>query len=89
MRVSLHHRTRYAFSRPLSLSPHIVRLRPAPHTRTLVEAYSLRIVPFEHFLVAESRRAGRFFAFGHTPGAFPEQEEPSSPLFPLTLDLRR
>ena len=32
VRVSLHHSTRYAYDRPVSFSPHVVRLRPAPHT---------------------------------------------------------
>jgi uncharacterized protein (DUF2126 family) len=41
-------------------------------------------------LVAESRRAARFFAFGHTPGSFPPDiEKEQNQLFPLTLDLRR
>jgi len=40
-------------------------------------------------LVAESRRAARFFAFGHSPGEFEQKEEAKNPLFPLTLDLRR
>jgi uncharacterized protein (DUF2126 family) len=40
-------------------------------------------------LVAESRRAARFFQFGHSSGSFPQEEEAPNPLFPLTLDLRR
>ena len=38
---------------------------------------------------AESRRAGRFFRFGHTPGALEPPPEETNPDFPLTLDLRR
>lgn len=33
IRVALHHKTHYTYERPISLSPHIVRLRPAVHTR--------------------------------------------------------
>ena len=33
-----------------TLSPHIFRLRPAPHCRTPIQAYSLRIRPEEHFI---------------------------------------
>ncbi len=40
-------------------------------------------------LVAESRRKARFLPFGHTPGTMVVGPEPTNPLFPLTLDLRR
>jgi uncharacterized protein (DUF2126 family) len=39
-------------------------------------------------LVAESRRAARFFPFGHTPGGYPEASDEKNPLLPMTLDLR-
>ena len=40
-------------------------------------------------LEAESRRATRFFAFGHTPGEVKIPHPEINPEFPLTLDLRR
>ncbi|MCA9229518.1 MAG: transglutaminase family protein [Planctomycetales bacterium] len=40
-------------------------------------------------LEAESRRATRFFAFGHTPGQVTLPTPETNPEFPLTLDLRR
>jgi len=49
-RVALHHRTSYRFDRPVSLSPHEIRLRPAPHCRTLVLGYSLNVTPDTYFL---------------------------------------
>ena len=48
--VNLNHRTTYHYDRPVGLSPHVVRLRPAPHCRTPIEAYSLRIAPADHFI---------------------------------------
>ncbi len=50
IRVALNHLTRYRYDRPVTLSPHLVRLRPAPHCRAPVEAYSLRITPADHFI---------------------------------------
>ena len=48
--VALNHLTHYRYDRLISLSPQIVRLRPAPHCRTRILAYSLRVEPAEHFI---------------------------------------
>ena len=45
IRVALHHKTVYQYDRPVTLSPQVVRLRPAPHSRTPVHSYSLRSNP--------------------------------------------
>ena len=50
IRVALRHVTSYTYDRPVTLSPHIVRLRPAPHTRTPIPAYSLTIEPDSHYM---------------------------------------
>ncbi|WP_254513570.1 transglutaminase family protein [Anatilimnocola floriformis] len=50
IRVALHHRTSYRFDRPVTLLPHVVRLRPAPHCRTPILSYSLKVQPEEQFL---------------------------------------
>jgi uncharacterized protein (DUF2126 family)/transglutaminase-like putative cysteine protease len=50
IRVALRHVTRYTYDRPVSFNPHVVRLRPAPHARTPVASYSLRVEPTPHFL---------------------------------------
>jgi uncharacterized protein (DUF2126 family)/transglutaminase-like putative cysteine protease len=43
IQVALEHRSTYEFDRPVRLLPHVVRLRPAPHCRTPVLAYSLSV----------------------------------------------
>ena len=48
--VAVNHRTQYEYDRLVTLAPHVIRLRPAPHCRTPVTRYSLRIDPPDHFL---------------------------------------
>ncbi len=48
--AALHHVTRYKYDRPVQLGPQVVRLRPAPHCRSNVISYSLRVEPAEHFV---------------------------------------
>lgn len=50
IRVALHHKTTYEFDRPVEIAPHVLRLRPAPHSRTPILAYSLKVQPDEHFI---------------------------------------
>lgn len=48
--VALNHVTHYKYDRRVGLSPQVVRLRPAPHCRTPILSYSLRIEPGNHFI---------------------------------------
>ena len=48
--VALHHKTHYTYDREVGHSPHVVRLRPAPHCRTRILSYSLKVLPKKHFL---------------------------------------
>lgn len=50
IKVAISHKTKYLFDRSVSLSPHIFRLRPAPHSRTPIEGYSFKITPKNHFI---------------------------------------
>lgn len=50
IRIALHHETVYRFDRDVSLAPHMIRLRPAPHCRTAITGYSLTVEPAGHFL---------------------------------------
>ena len=48
--VALNHVTHYRYDRRVGLSPQVVRLRPAPHCRTPILSYSLRVEPANHFI---------------------------------------
>ena len=48
--VALNHVTHYTYDRRVNLSPQIVRLRPAPHCRTNILSYSLKVEPASHFI---------------------------------------
>lgn len=50
IRVALHHHTRYDYDRLVTLGPHVIRLRPAPHTPSPIVAYSLKVEPDGHFI---------------------------------------
>ncbi|WVM88472.1 transglutaminase N-terminal domain-containing protein [Halopseudomonas pachastrellae] len=50
IRVALRHQTTYDFDKPVALSHTWFRLRPAPHCRTPVDAYSLKISGGEYFI---------------------------------------
>ncbi|WP_424192866.1 DUF2126 domain-containing protein [Ampullimonas aquatilis] len=62
IRVALNHCTTYHFDRPITISPHEIRLRPAPHTRTPIISYSLNIEPKTHFLNWQQDPYGNYIA---------------------------
>ncbi|WP_109522759.1 MULTISPECIES: transglutaminase family protein [Nocardia] len=62
IKVSLEHRTTYTFDRLVEVHPHVVRLRPAPHSRTRIEAYSMRVTPAEHWVNWQQDAFGNFLA---------------------------
>src|SRR5579871_994671 len=62
IQVALNHKTVYHYDRLISLGPHIIRLRPAPHCRTPVHAYSLNITPKTHFINWQQDPFGNYLA---------------------------
>jgi uncharacterized protein (DUF2126 family)/transglutaminase-like putative cysteine protease len=48
--VALNHVMHYRYERHVTLGPQIIRLRPAPHCRTRILSYSLKVDPSEHFI---------------------------------------
>ncbi|WP_134740405.1 transglutaminase family protein [Nocardioides sp. 503] len=62
IKVALEHRTTYEFAEPVHVAPHVVRLRPAPHCRTPIEAYSLDVKPSNHFVNWQQDPFGNWLA---------------------------
>lgn len=62
LKIVISHKTKYKYDRSVKLSPHIFRLRPAPHSRTPIESYSLKIKPENHFFNWQQDPFGNYLA---------------------------
>lgn len=62
IRVALHHKSHYVFDRPVVISPHEIRLRPAAHSRIPISSYALHIKPTTHFVHWQQDVYGNFVA---------------------------
>lgn len=68
IRVAINHKTTYCYDHPVQLTPHIFRLRPAVHSRTPISAYSLKILPEQHFMNWQQDPVGNYLARVVFPG---------------------
>jgi len=77
--VALSHVTHYKYDRLVSLGAQIVRLRPAPHCRTPILSYSLKVEPADHFINWQQDPFSNYLA----RLVFPEKTQE----FKVTVDL--
>ncbi|MEI6413582.1 MAG: transglutaminase family protein, partial [Pseudomonadota bacterium] len=62
IQVALRHITQYRFDRLIALGPHVIRLRPAVHSRSPILAYTLRVWPEQHFINWQQDPFGNWLA---------------------------
>ena len=62
IKAAVYHLTHYKYDRPVILQPQIIRLHPAPHSRTKVLSHSLRVSPDKHFVNLQQDPYGNHLA---------------------------
>ncbi len=62
IKAAVYHLTHYNYDRPVVLQPQIIRLQPAPHSKTRVLSHSLKVSPSNHFVNVQQDPYGNYLA---------------------------
>ncbi|MDK1490634.1 transglutaminase family protein [Sinorhizobium sp. 7-81] len=62
IKASIYHLTHYTYDRPVRLTPQIIRLKPAAHSKTKVISHSLKVSPANHFVNLQQDPYGNYLA---------------------------